>query len=67
MRNPLAIVLVLIGVVLLVLGLAASESLGSSFSKFFTGEPTDRSIWLMLGGVVAVAIGATLSWRGSRA
>lgn len=67
MRNPLGIVLVLIGVVLLVLGLAASESIGSSFSKFFTGEPTDRSIWLMIGGVVAVGIGAALSWRDSRA
>jgi ABC-type transport system involved in cytochrome bd biosynthesis fused ATPase/permease subunit len=56
----------LVGVVLFVLGIAASESVASSFSKFFTGEPTDRAIWLMLGGVVALAIGATLGWRGSR-
>lgn len=66
MRNPLALVLVLIGVVLLILGFAASESVASSFSKFFTGEPTDRSIWLMIGGIVAIAVGASLSWRGSR-
>lgn len=66
MRNPIALVLVLIGVVLLILGFAASESVASSFSKFFTGEPTDRSIWLMIGGVVAIAVGASLSWRGSR-
>lgn len=67
MRNPLGIVLVLVGVVLLVLGFAASESVVSSFSKFFTGEPSDRSIWLMLGGVAAIAVGASLGWRGSRA
>ena len=67
MRNPLALVLVLIGLVLFILGVAASESVASSFSKFFTGEPSDRSIWLMLGGLVAMAIGATLGWRGSRA
>ena len=65
MRNPLGIVLLLIGVVLLVLGFAASESVASSFSKFFTGEPTDRAIWLMLGGVVSLGLGAALSWRGS--
>jgi uncharacterized membrane protein YidH (DUF202 family) len=67
MRNPIGIVLVLVGVVLFILGIAASESLGSSFSKFFTGAPTDRAIWLMIGGVVAVGLGAALSWRGSRA
>jgi uncharacterized membrane protein YidH (DUF202 family) len=66
MRNPLGIILVLVGVVLLVLGIAASESVASSFSKFFTGEPTDRSIWLMLGGIVAIGVGGTLGWRGSR-
>lgn len=66
MRNPLGIVLLLVGVVLLVLGFAASESLASSFSKFFTGEPTDRAIWLILGGVVSLGLGAAFSWRGSR-
>jgi protein-S-isoprenylcysteine O-methyltransferase Ste14 len=66
MRNPLGIVFVLVGVVLLVLGVAASESIASSFSKFFTGEPSDRSIWLMLGGIVAIGVGAGLGWRGSR-
>lgn len=66
MRHPLGIVLVLIGIVLLVLGFAASESISSSFSKLFTGEPSDRSIWLMLSGVVVVAVGATLGWRRSR-
>lgn len=66
MRHPIGILLILVGVVLLVLGFAASESIGSSFSKFFTGEPSDRSIWLMLGGVAAVVVGASLGWRGSR-
>lgn len=66
MRNPLALILVLIGVVLLILGFAASESVASSFSNFFTGEPTDRAIWLMISGVVAIAVGASLGWRGSR-
>jgi uncharacterized membrane protein YidH (DUF202 family) len=66
MRSILGIVLILTGVVLLVLGLSASDSLASAFSRFFTGEPTDRAIWLMLGGVVALAVGGALSWRGTR-
>ncbi len=66
MRNPLGLVILLVGIVLLVLGIAASDSVASSFSKFFTGEPSDRSIWLMIGGIVAIGVGATLGWRGSR-
>ncbi len=66
MRPTLGLVLIVIGIVLLVLGVAASESEVSSFSKFFTGEPSDRSIWLILGGVVAIAVGSGLTWHGSR-
>ncbi len=66
MRNPLGLVVILVGIVLFVFGVAASESIGSSFSKFFTGEPSDRSIWLMLGGIAAIVVGGALSWRGSR-
>lgn len=66
MRPTLGLVLIVVGIVLLVLGIAASESVVSSFSKFFTGEPSDRSIWLILSGVVAIAVGSGLGWRGSR-
>lgn len=47
-----------VGVVLLVMGISASESVGSDLSRLFTGAPTDKSIWLMLGGVAAIAIGS---------
>ena len=66
MRNPFGLALVLIGVVRVALGFAASESFGSSFSKFFTGEPTDRAIWLFLGGIACIGVGGGLTWRGSR-
>jgi len=65
MRNPYGLIFVLVGVVLLVLGIVASESIASSFSKFFTGEPSDRSIWLMLSGVVAIGVGVVVGSRGS--
>ena len=67
MRIPLGLIVVLVGIVLFVFGVAASESVGSSFSKFFTGEPSDRSIWLMLGGIGVIIVGGAIGWRGSRA
>lgn len=66
MRNPFGLALVLIGVVLLVLGFFASESVSSSFSKFFTGEPSDRAIWLFIGGIACIGVGGGLTWRASR-
>jgi hypothetical protein len=67
MRNPLGIILLVVGVILLILGISASDSIGSSFSKLFTGAPTDKAIWMLIGGVAAIAIGATVAVRGSRA
>lgn len=54
----IGIALVLIGVWLLVLGLRATDSFSSQVSNFFTGSPTDRAIWLTLGGAAAIIVGA---------
>jgi hypothetical protein len=45
------------GVILMVFGVAASDSLGSTFSRAFTGAPTDKTIWLLVSGIVLAAIG----------
>jgi hypothetical protein len=45
------------GIVLIVLGVNESNALSSDISRFFTGSPTDRSIWLLVGGVVASVVG----------
>jgi hypothetical protein len=66
MRNPLSIIFFIVGIILLMLGVIASESLASSFSKLFTGEPTDRAILMIIGGVVAIVIGSVLGWNRSR-
>lgn len=65
--NRLASLALLVGgIVLIVYGVGASDSIGSSFSRLFTGSPTDKTIWLMIGGAVAVAIGLGGLMRGSR-
>jgi hypothetical protein len=58
MNKILSIVLLAGGIVLIVYGVVASNSLGSDFSRFFTGAPTDKSIWLLVGGAIMAAIGA---------
>ena len=58
MYRMLGMALFAVGVVLLVMGVSAADSIGSEFSRLFTGRPTDRSIWLMVGGVVSMIVGA---------
>ena len=58
MNKILSLTLLVTGIVLLVLCLNASESIGSDLSRFFTGSPTDKTIWLLIIGAVATAIGA---------
>jgi len=52
--------------VLIIYGINGTNSLGSDFSRFFTGSPTDKSIWLLIGGCVVAAIGAGGLITGSK-
>ena len=52
------------GIVLVVFGVAATESFSSDVSRFFTGSPTDKTIWLLMGGIVAIIIGLGGLLRG---
>lgn len=58
MNKILSLALLIGGIVLIVYGINSSESIGSDVSRFFTGSPTDRTIWLLIGGIVAAIIGA---------
>lgn len=66
MYKAISLVLLISGIALLIVGISAMESIASGFSKFFTGSPTDRSMWLVLGGVVLIAISGFGLFRGSR-
>ena len=65
MNKMLSLALLVGGVALIIYGLKASDSVGSDFSRFFTGSPTDKTIWLMIGGIVAVGSGAGGLVRGA--
>ena len=56
--NKLISLAILAGViVLVVIGVAATKSFASDVSRFFTGSPTDKAIWMMICGIVAIIIG----------
>ncbi|MCC5849127.1 MAG: DUF3185 family protein [Verrucomicrobia bacterium] len=57
MNNLISTILIAVGAILLVMGLLAMDSFGSDVSRFFTGTPTDKSVWMCIGGVVAILIG----------
>lgn len=57
MNKMLGIALLAAGIVLLVFGFSAANSVQSDVSNFFTGNPTDKSMWLIGGGAVAGVLG----------
>jgi Protein of unknown function (DUF3185) len=67
MNKPVSFALLAGGIVLIIWGANASDSVGSSFSRFFTGNPTDKAMWLMIGGVVAAVAGLIGVMSRSRA
>ena len=44
----------------------ATNSFGSDVSRFFTGSPTDKAIWMLIGGIVAAVVGLAGTFRGSK-
>jgi LPXTG-motif cell wall-anchored protein len=46
------------GIILLVYGLNASNSLSSSVTQAVSGAPTDKSIWLIVLGLIGILSGA---------
>src|SRR5262245_44215577 len=61
MNKALGIALLVIGVVLIVFGINATDSFQSDVSRFFTGTPTDKAIWLLIGGIASAIVGLVLS------
>lgn len=66
MNRPLSLALLVIGCILVIYGISASESISSDISRAFTGAPTDRAVWLLVGGAVAAIVGLGGMVRGSK-
>ena len=67
MNKIVSLALLVGGVVLMVIGINAMNSFSSDVSRFFTGSPTDKAVWMLIGGVVAAVIGLVGTMRGKSA
>jgi hypothetical protein len=63
MNKIVSIALLVGGVMLMIFGLNATNSFSSDVSRFFTGSPTDKAVWMLIGGTVAAIVGLVLAWR----
>ncbi|CAM2963922.1 DUF3185 family protein [Rariglobus hedericola] len=66
MNKPVSIAILVIGVILLVYGISAGDSIASSVKEGVTGTPTDKSLWLIIGGAVGIIVGGFGVFRGGK-
>jgi hypothetical protein len=65
MNKGIGIALVIVGIVLIIYGFNASDSASSGISRIFTGAPTNKTLWLLLGGLGSTIVGAVIMLRPS--
>ena len=66
MNKLVSLTLLVGGIVLIIVGVNATNSFSSDVSRFFTGSPTDKAVWMLIGGAVASIIGLAGTLRGSK-
>lgn len=66
MNKAISLALLVGGLILIIYGVSAADSIGGRFTRFFTGSPTDETVWMLLGGIVATIVGAGGLLRGSK-
>ena len=64
MHKAVALALLAGGILLIIFGCSAARSFSSDISRFFTGAPTDKAIWMLIGGVVLSSVGVVGLLRG---
>jgi len=66
MNKIVSLALLVGGVVLIIFGIQATDSFSSDVSRFFTGSPTNKAVWMLIGGIVAAIVGLTMTLRSSK-
>jgi uncharacterized membrane protein YidH (DUF202 family) len=59
MNKSLSLALLAAGIMLTIFGVNEMNSVASDISRLFTGAPSDRAIWMIVGGVVLGVLGLT--------
>lgn len=66
MNKGLSIALLIVGVILLIYGINAYNSVSSSISQTVQGAPSSKAIWLIVLGVIGIVLGGFGLFRGTR-
>lgn len=61
MNKAIGLALLVVGIVLIIYGVDANHSAASNISKTFTGSPTDKALWLLIGGIASAVLGGVLT------
>lgn len=64
MNKVFSIAILIAGIVLLVFGINAQDSLASNAKEVVTGTPTDKSMWLIVLGLIGIIVGGLNSFFG---
>jgi hypothetical protein len=65
MNKMISLALLIGGVILIIFGISATNSFSSDVSRFFTGSPTDKAVWMLIAGIVAAVLGLA-GMRGAK-
>lgn len=57
MNKPMALVFLIGGIVLLMMGYNEAHSIHSGISHILTGSPSEKSKWMLISGTIAVLAG----------
>ena len=66
MNKAIGLALLAIGIALIIYGIDASHSASSNLSRTFNGTPTNKTMWLLVGGIGSAIAGAVLAFVPSR-
>jgi Mn2+/Fe2+ NRAMP family transporter len=64
MNKAISIAILIAGIVLLVFGINAQDSLASNAKEVVTGTPTDKSMWFIVLGLIGIIVGGLNSFFG---
>jgi hypothetical protein len=63
-QRILGVVLLVVGVIVLLFGLNASDSVTDTVKEGFTGRYTDKTMWYIIGGAGLTVAGGALALLG---
>lgn len=66
MNKGLGLALLVVGIGLIIYGMNASDSASSDISRAINGTPTNKTLWLLLGGIASAIVGTVTMIFSSR-